>query len=482
MRPDLIRVVTVLSILSAFLVSSPSASATLEPCGDEQLGPDAKCGSFTVFEDRAAGTGRTIDLRIVVLPAQGAAEVKEPLFFLAGGPGQGGVDLAELALGPFAPVREHRDIVLVDQRGTGSSGPIDCPIDADESPQAAFGNLFDPEHTRECLREIKGHANPTLYTTDLVVDDLDDVREALGYEKVLLWGGSGGTRTALVWMRRHPSRVVGALLDGVAPTDFRAPSTMASGCQNTLDAVFAECKQQRDCAKAFPNLEADFQRLLALFDDGPVETHIVDREGSKIPVEMHRGDFTYAVRGYLYRARTLVKLPATIRQAAETGDLHPFAQAYWQRQVGIRTAIAMGVHFGIYCSEDLPFIGEGEVANFTKDTFVGRYLYDQYGGVCKVWESTPVDRSFLEPVESMIPVLIISGYYDPSTPISMGEQVAAHLPNSRHVMVRNESHGAEFGCARPAVIQFLKTGSLEGLGEICEDVGPIQYEVGRGGL
>ena len=96
---------------------------------------------------------------------------------------------------------------------------------------------------------------------------------------------------------------------------------------------------------------------------------------------------------------------------------------------------------------------------------------------CEVWETTPVDETFLQPVESEIPVLIISGYYDPSTPISMGEKVAAHLPNSRHVMVRNESHGAEFGCARPAAIQFLTSGSLAGLGPICEDVGPIRYEV-----
>lgn len=476
MRSYRVQKIPVILFLTISALAPVEAAEELGACDDESFGPDARCGQMTVYEDRAAKSGRTIDLNVIVLPATGP-DAKEPLFLLAGGPGQGGTDLAELALGPFVPVREHRDLVLVDQRGTGSSGRIDCPVDAAETPQDVFGHLFDPEQIRKCLEEVKKKANPTLYSTDLVVDDLDEIRHRLGYDRVLLWGASGGTRTALVWMRRHPDRVAGALLDGVVPTDFRAPSTMARGCQDALDVMISECRQQEDCHLAFRTLEADFRKVLGFFDDGPVSTFIVDPQGTQIAVEMHRGDFTYAVRGISYRSRSLAKLPAIIHQAAETGEIQPFAQQYWQRQVGVRPYVAMGVHFGVYCSEDLPFITEDEVAGFTDETYVGRYLYDQYRGACQEWEAKPVDRSFLQPIESETPVLIISGYYDPSTPIRMGEQVASHLPNSRHVMVRNESHGAEFGCARPAAIQFLTTGSLEGLGPICEDVGPIQYEV-----
>lgn len=479
MRPDCVVNTTLAIMVSTMLAVPALATEQLGDCEDEQFGPDAKCGFMTVFEDRAAGKGRTIDLEIVILPATGS-DAREPLFLLAGGPGQGATDLAPLALQAFSTVREDRDMVLVDQRGTGGSGLIDCPVDAAESPADVFGDLFDPAAIAACLEKAKQHADPTMYTSDLVVDDLDDIRQRLGYDKVFLWGGSGGTRTALVWMRRHPDRVVGAVLDGVAPTDFRAPSTMARGCQDALDAVFAECRQQKDCHTAYPDLEAEFNKLMGLFDEGPVATHIVDQQETRIPVEMHRGDFTYAVRGVLYRAGSLATLPGMIHKAAGTGDIHPFAQAYWQRQVGIRSFVAMGVHFGIYCAEDLPFITEGDVAGFTDGTFVGRYLYDQYKGACDAWEARPVDESFLLPVRSEVPVLIISGYYDPSTPISMGEQVASHLPNSRHVMVRDESHGAEFGCARPAVIEFLSTGSLDSLGPICEDVGPVQYLVGAG--
>jgi pimeloyl-ACP methyl ester carboxylesterase len=467
------RVLLLAATASAPLFAVPDA---LQPCPTEQLSPDALCGTISVLEDRTNSSGRSIDLRVVVLPATGSV-TREPLFLLAGGPGQGATDLIELVLGPFAAVRESRDMVLVDQRGTGSSNRIDCPIDADGSPQDVFGGLFDSHQMRECLEEIEQHADPTLYTSNQVVDDLDEVRAQLGYDKVLLWGGSGGTRTALIWMRRHPERVMGALLDGVAPSDFRAPSTMARGCQDTVDKMFVECREQESCNTAYPNLEEDFAGLLQLFENGPVATHILDRQGSQVPVEMHRGDFTYAVRGIIYRSRTLSQLPGLIHQAARTGDIQPFAQMYWQRQVGIRPLLAMGVHFAVYCSEDLPFIAPEEVAGFADDTFVGRYLYDQYHGVCQVWKATPVDRTFLEPVQSDIPVLVISGYYDPSTPASLGDAVASHLSNSRHIVVRNESHGAEFGCAREAAVQFLTTGSLEGLGPVCEDAGPVEYEV-----
>lgn len=463
-------------VLAALIASPVFATENLRSCENEQLGPDAQCGQITVFEDRAAGAGRTIDLNVVVLPATGS-EFKEPFFALAGGPGQGSTDLIQTALAVYSPVREHRDMVFVDQRGTGQSGSLNCPVNAEEHPPAVFGSLFDPESIRDCLRRLKENADPTLYTTDLVVDDLDEIRRRLGYDRVILWGTSGGTRTALVWMRRYPDRVAGALLDGVVPTDFRAPSTMARGCQDSLEAVFSECREQAQCHAAYPELESDFNKILRVFGSGPVATHVVNQEENQMPVEMHLGDFSYAIRGMLYRSRSLAQLPSMIHQAAATGDIQPFAQAYWQRQVGLRPYVAMGVHFGVYCSEDLPFIQDKEVPEFTDGSFVGRYLFDQYNGACEVWQARPVDRSFLEPVTSDAPVLLISGFYDPSTPISMGDQVASHLPNSRHVKVRNESHGAEFGCARPAAIRFLTTGSLQGLGPICEDVGPIQYAV-----
>jgi pimeloyl-ACP methyl ester carboxylesterase len=192
---------------------------------------------------------------------------------------------------------------------------------------------------------------------------------------------------------------------------------------------------------------------------------------------MHRGDFGYAVRGVLYRARSSVELPRLIHQAAVSGDVSEFAQLYWQRQVGLRPFVAMGVHFAVVCTEDMPFIDEKTLPELTEGTFLGSYLLEQYGGACEEWVQGELPEDYLEPVTADIPVLLISGYYDPSTPSYFADEVSEHLPNSRHLVVRDEGHGAEFGCARQLAIDFLESGSLEGLGPACEEAGPIVFAV-----
>lgn len=455
------------------------ASAGLERCGDERLGPGAECGVVTVAEDPSAGGDRTIDLWTVVLRATKAA-LPEPVFFLAGGPGQGATDLVSLALGPLAAVREVRDIVLVDQRGTGRSNRLDCPNAAASEPQSVFGHLFEPAEIAACRQRVSRFADPSLYTTELAVADLDEVRARLGYDRVLLWGGSGGTRTALVWMRLFPDRVAGALLDGLTPTDFRAPSTYARGCQDALQRVFEDCRQQEECRRAFPSLEKDFERLLGWFADGPVAATIRTPAGEQVRIEMHRGDLGYALRSRLYNSRAIAQLPAWIHRAAVTGDLDAFAQAYWEREVNLRPVVAMGVHLSIFCSEDLPFVRDREIATLTKGTFLGTYLFDEYRAACAEWPAAQVDRSFLDPVRSNVPVLLFSGYYDPSTPAWLADRAATRLFRSRHVVVRNESHGAEFGCGRQVAIDFLRAGSLDGLPPACEGIGPVRFETAAG--
>lgn len=467
-------VATVGTLLLA--LCSTSLAAQLKPCDNADLGPGAECGTIRVLEDRADPDGRTIDLETVVLRAR-KPEGRAPLFLLAGGPGQAGSDLAGLALGPWAAVLEARDIVLVDQRGTGGSNKLDCPVDAAGDPASVFGGLFDPDAYRTCLESMSAHADPRLYGSFEVVADLEEVREALGYDKAILWGGSGGTRTALVWMKEYPESIEAALLDGVTPTWFRSPTAFAPGAQASIEHVFEDCAAQGDCAAAFPRLEADFERLLEMFADGPVSTSIQQEDGTEVPVEMHRGDFAYAIRGMLYNSRGTRVLPAAIHQAAATGDVSEFAQRYWQRQVALRPVVAMGVHFGIICTEDMPFIDRSKVAAQTEGTFLGGYLMEQYGGICAEWPRGELPDDYLEPVTAEIPVLLVSGYYDPSTPVWLADEVAEHLPISRHLVVRNEGHGAEFGCARDAAIQFLLSGSLEDLGPVCEDAGPIEFEV-----
>jgi len=462
---------------SLVIGASPVAAGDLAPCSDFGADVRAECGTLTVLEDRTNPAGRKIDLNVVLIRADTAAG-RAPLFLLAGGPGQGATDLAELALGPLTPVRKTRDIVLVDQRGTGKSNRLDCPNGSEADPQAAFGKLFDPAQVAACRDRESQHADPRLYGTLQVVGDLDEVRERLGYEKVVLWGGSGGTRTALVWLREHPERVEAAVIDGVVPTSFHAPSGYARAAQEALDQVFADCEAQESCTKAYPALRRDFESLLKRFDAGPVETFVTTEDSQKVRVQMHRGDLGYAIRGILYGAEGIAQLPRLIHEAATTGDISTLAQLYWRRDVGIRQFVAIGVHFSIFGTEDVPFIDRARIPELTAGTFLGTYLVDQYTAACAAWDGRgTLPAGYHDPVRSNVPVLVLSGTYDPVTRPQVAAEVARHLPNSRHIVVRNEAHGAGFGCAQELVVDFLTTGSLEGLGPVCQDAGPIEFQV-----
>lgn len=167
--------------------------------------------------------------------------------------------------------------------------------------------------------------------------------------------------------------------------------------------------------------------------------------------------------------------PALVHGAAQSGDLSTFARLLWQRDVAVNQGVQVGVHFAIFCAEDVPFLTPAADAA-AAGTFVGTYLLDQYRAACDAWPSEPVAAAYREPVRVDTPTLLFSGYYDPTTPAEQADHVARSLPNSRHIVVRDQAHGAEFGCGRPAVLAFLTRGSLEGLPEVCREVGPVTFE------
>ena len=207
----------------------------LKPCTGYDTPVDAYCGSLKVYENRATKQGRQIDLNIVVLPALRSDAAPDPLFFLAGGPGQGAAKLAKVVREIFRRVQSDRDIVLVDQRGTGKSNPLDCNSDDDSLQAIMETNEQVLDRLKAC--QAKYDADLTLYTTPIAMDDLDDVRAFLGYDKINVYGGSYGTRAALVYMRQHGDRVRSAILDGVAPTNMRLPLYFPRDTQRALRAA-----------------------------------------------------------------------------------------------------------------------------------------------------------------------------------------------------------------------------------------------------
>ena len=455
--------------LVLLLGSGRVAAQTADPCTGLVVPADAQCSSLKAPEDRQTPGGRQIPIRFVILRAV-RPSADEPVFLFAGGPGEGSTALVELATGPFASVNTTRDIVMVDQRGTGGSNPLRCPVDLVAHPNAAFGHVFDPVVFADCRATLEKRADLKLYTTERAVEDVDQVRAFLGYDKILMWGGSYGTRIAQAYLKAYPNRVTAAVLDGVVPFDFAAPSSYAVSLQQSFDRVVADCQESSGCREKTPELAAAFGRLVAKLRQGPVPATVRRRDSSMTAVTMHLGDFGYAVRGLLYSSGGARMLPAMIATADRTGDLSPFAQRYWNRAADFNADFADGLHFAVFCGEDVRAIREDQVERLVSGTFIGRYLIDEYRTICADWPRASVSGKGREPVASLVPVLLVSGWFDPVTPPETAMRVAARLPNARQLVVRNEAHGAGFGCAAPAVLYVLTKGTLNGLPTVCEGV------------
>jgi len=435
-----------------------AGTGEMRPCDLPGLTEPAHCGVYRVWEDRTKHSGRTIDLAFVVLPAldtdQPPGDVILPL---PGGPGQAMIQIAA-GLAGAAHLRT-RDILLVDVRGVGRSQSLDCP-DFEIDVADRFGTVFPLEHVRMCRDALAERARLDLYTTALSVDDLEELRIWLGYEAVNLTGGSYGTRVAQVYMRRHPDAIRTVVLNSVAPVFELGYVQMARSLKRSLDLVVSDCESAADCAASYPQLRRQLDGVLERFERGPVEVTV---DGST--VEFTKGDFSYGLRGLLYgRAQDV---PDVIRRAAED-DFETIASYYLQRSgwVGSQGGEA-GYHFSALCGEDILPLTDAMVEEASTDTFMGDHLIAGYREVCDLWGVTPLPDSFWEPVQSDLPVLIISGEFDPVTPPAWGDAVAEYLPNSVHVVVPGGGHGSRNACTNSLEAHLLEDASVRRLDTAC---------------
>jgi pimeloyl-ACP methyl ester carboxylesterase len=430
-------------------------------------GEGAECGRILVPEDRTNPAGRRIGVRFVVVRAS-TPGARRALFMFAGGPGQGGTAMAGQAFGWANPIRSDQDVVLVDQRGTGQSNPLACRPHATADPAAAFGHVFDPGWIAECRAELSGRADLSQYTTDAAVEDVEAIRVRLGYGKIALIGVSYGTRMAQAYLRRHPDRVSAVVLDGVVPFDLVVPLTYARNAQQALDRVLAACRADEACHAAHPNVAQAAAAVMKLVSAGPVKATVRTGAGARAPVRISAGDLGYAVRGIMYAGGNAVRdLADLFARAAAGGDLSEFAQRYYDREVRMEGALAMGLHLSVFCAEDIPFADAASVGPATSGTFLGRYLFDDYRRVCALWPKGTVASDARTPVSARVPVLLVSGALDPVTPPEFAERVARSLPLSRVIVVPGGGHGSATGCPRPAVLHLLAKGTFDGIPAVC---------------
>jgi pimeloyl-ACP methyl ester carboxylesterase len=427
-------------LLLAVAVAAVPASATtpMAPSLDVQ---GARCGALTVFENRATRQGRTIDLAVVVFPARSATP-RAPIFFLTGGPGESATSIAPHVAGsPFERLLADRALVLVDQRGTGRSNQLPCPPPA--TPADYFGHVFDPGRVSECRSVLEKRADLALYNTYIAMDDLDDVRAWLGYDKVVVWGGSYGTRAAMEYMRRHRDHVAGAILDAVIGFGAFMPLSYAYDAQRAFDRVADDCAADPACAAAYPGLERALAAVLDRFREGPLAVPIKPgKDAAPVTVPYAIGDFGYTIRGMLYSPRQTARLPKLLAAAATSGDsLSPFAQAYYDRASQLGGAVADGLYLSVLCAEDVPYIKDDAVLRWTAGTYLGTYLIDDYREACSLWVRGAIPAGYHQPLSSDVPTLIFSGGRDPVTPPHWGNEVVKHLPNGRNIVFPAGGHG-----------------------------------------
>ncbi len=476
--PRPLIVVVLFVVLAAGAIGCPSkdgnanASLSLERCRLEGVSGQARCGTLEVFEDREAKRGRKLKLHVAVLPALAARPEPDPVFILAGGPGQSATGVAGMVSPALERVRRRRDLVFVDQRGTGKSGLLACELEP-ETPtlNEKLRAEFDEAKTRECAQALSRDHDLRHYGTDVAMDDLDDVRAALGYEQINLWGASYGTRAGLVYLRRHPGRVRAAILDGVAPMALVLPLDAAKDADRALRLLFDACEGDEGCRAAYPSLQPRFEALLAKLEAAPakvVAPHPVTGEPEE--VEVSRDAFIRILRVLLYQPEATSLVPLTVARAAE-GDFRPFlAQSEWVSS-GFANDVAVGMFMSVVCTEDAPFLDEAEIRKRAEGTYIGPTFALDIAKSCSVWPAGEVAEGFREPVQSDVPVLLLSGELDPVTPPRWAEEAKAHLPNAKHLELPATGHGTlGNACVRKLIERFLDAGNTSVVPDACDEV------------
>jgi pimeloyl-ACP methyl ester carboxylesterase len=433
---------------------SGDASIELTDCGVGVA--ELECGALEVEENREAPNGRTLQLAIVVARSTSRSPEADPVFLLAGGPGQGAAALAPMILHKFEAIRRDRDLVFVDVRGTGSSAALACDVEDPEDLAQVLGASFDLDGLDECLAAYDPARDLRQYASVAMADDLDDVRAALGYEQVNLLAISYGTALAQVWMRRHGEHIRSAVLDGAVPLDREILLQMPANSERALARVLADCREDHGCDASFPGLERKLAQVLDDLDSNrKLEEFAHPRSGERTRVDITRAGFVQVINAALYSGYTSTLLPLLIERAY-AGDYAPVA-AMALRNAGLSKTISMGLYLSVACAEQLHAVTDSS----RRAAVSGLEVFDDHAlaqleQACARWPHAELPPAEFEPVTSEVPTLLLSGRYDPVTPAELGDHLTASLANARHVTVESASHGIwHLGCAPKLIADFF---------------------------
>lgn len=454
----------------------------LKPCRLEHparmLALPAECGALTVAENPAEPAGRTIDLFVARVPAISLNKAPDPLFLIAGGPGTSAVDLYTSSAGPFDRVRRDRDIILLDQRGTGRSHRLDC-----EYPSKDIFQKFDeievgPE-TRKCRDELAKTSDLRQYTTSVAVKDLDAVRAALGYKRINLYGGSYGTRVAQHYARRYPAATRTLILDGVVdPQQILGPA-IAIDAERALERILKRCLGDRACARAFKDPAADYRSLRTGLLAKPVPATISDAAtGRPVNFEFTARHLSAVLRFASYNDDQAALLPLSLHLAAHEDNYTPLANQFRVFARSLDEAFAYGMHNSVACSEDAPLIDPAKLDRLAlAATHMGAEQVDQLVEACRDWPRGVVDADLHAPLKSAAAVLLLSGADDPVTPPEYATRAQRAFADSKHIIIAGHGHGQLAApCVDRIMASFIQAGTARGLDSRCtEKLAPMPF-------
>jgi pimeloyl-ACP methyl ester carboxylesterase len=389
---------------STACVAAAAGALVLEPCTIDGLARPARCGVLEVAENPRRPLGRTLPIHMMVIPASNGTARPDPIVLLMGGPGEDAITAAPVFARLLAPLLEDRDLLLVDQRGTGRSNALRCELYSPKDPAVSLRHLFPLEAVQECAQQLGARADLTQYGYARFAADLEQIRRALGYGTLNLSAGSYGTRAAQVYLRTYPRSVRTVYLGSVVPFDVAIPLPNARVTEVALQRVFDACAAESPCRTAFPELSAEFRALVAR----------------------------------LANAR------------------------------GLDSALSVGLLFSITCSEDLAFVRDTEVRRDTQGTALGDYRVRQQLEACRQWPKYVLERGYRQPVRSSVPALFVSGDTDAATPLWYTKRVAAGFPNRHEVIQAGLGHTEWNECTQLLYQRFVTTGGVRGVAKsVC---------------
>lgn len=447
-----------LTAFAALAISGPLAArdwpAHFTACDVPGLPDEARCTTVDVLENPGAPEGRTVSLWVAVVPAEAAAPASDPLFAIEGGPGGAISGSAASYVQLFQGVRASRDLVLVDRRGTGRSGALPC--DAPPGSQ-----LIDAEGAAACAAALAERADLRFYTVPYAMDDLDAVRNHLGYATINLFGISYGSREALVYLRQHRERVRSVVLMAPYPLERNVPRNAGRIVEDALQGTIDACLDNPACASAFPELRADLETLGARFGkEGTIHWN-----GQAI----EHASFASTLRMMLFFPPTASRVPLVVHRAAR-GDFAPFVFDRMRLTGTLGNWISLGTFLSVLCTEDIAGLDPADVTTRADGTFLGTSWTDTLIATCAAWPPGTLPENYHEPVALDVPVLLLTGENDPSMPsswaVAMGEAAPATtvvIPEGSHNFIGMT--GA--ACLVDLMTRFVERGTALELDTSC---------------